>query len=47
MLCISHDPVVALRRIQYVFKFKGDQMEQIEIYLGDQVVKMIIDGEEG
>ena len=28
ILCISHDPGIALGRIQAIFKFKGDNMEQ-------------------
>ena len=47
ILCISHDPGIALVRIQAVFKFKGYKMEQLKIYLGAQVRKMIVDGEEG
>ena len=47
ILYISHDPGISVRRMQAVFKFKGDKMEQPEIYLEDQVRKMIIDGEEG
>ena len=44
ILCISHDPGLALGQIQAVFKFKGDKMEHPKIYLGDQVIKMILYG---
>ena len=44
---ISHDLDIALRRIQVIFNFKGDKMEQPGIYFGDQVGKMIVDGTEG
>ena len=47
ILCISHGPGIELRQIQAVFKFKGDKMEQPEIYLGGQFGKMIVDGSEG
>ena len=47
ILCILHDPSIALRQIQAVFKFKGDKMEEPKIYLGDQVGKMIVYGLEG
>ena len=46
ILCISRDPGIALGRIQAVFKFKGDKMEQLEIYLRYQVRRIIVDGEE-
>ena len=44
-MCISHNPGIDLIRIQAVFKYKEDQMEQPEIYLGDQVKNMIVYGE--
>ena len=44
ILYMSQDPGIALRRIQAVFKFKGDGMDHSIIYLGDQVVNMIVDG---
>ena len=34
ILCISHDPGLALGQIQAVFKFKGDKMDQPEIFFG-------------
>ena len=47
ILCISHDPGLALGQIQAVFKFKGDKMENPKIYIGDQSGNMIVDGTEG
>ena len=47
ILCISHEPGIALRRVHAVFRFKGDKMEHPKIYPGDQVGKMIVYGEEG
>ena len=47
ILYISHNPGIALVRIQAFFKFKGDKIEQIEIHLGAQVGKIIVDGAEG
>ena len=44
ILCISHYPGIALEWIQAVFKLKWDKMEQLKIYLGDQVKNMIVDG---
>ena len=46
ILCISHDPGIELRRIQSVFKFRGDKMEQPRINIGYQVGKIILDGAE-
>ena len=46
-MCISHGPGIATGQIQSVFKFKGDKMEQPEIYIGDQVRNIILDGSEG
>ena len=43
ILCISHDPGIALGQIQAVFKFKVDHMENPEIYLGAKVGKIILD----
>ena len=34
ILCISHKPSIALGRIQAIFKFNGDKIEQTKIYLG-------------
>ena len=36
-----------LRRIQPVFKFKGNKIEQQKIFLGDKVGNMIVDGADG
>ena len=47
ILCISHNQGIALGRIQAVFKFKGGKIDQPEIYLGAQLVNIIVDGEEG
>ena len=47
ILCISHDPVIALGHIQAVLRFKRDKMEQPKIYLRDQDRNMIVDGAEG
>ena len=46
-MCISHEPGISIRRIQAAFKFKGNNMEQPEIYLGDQVRNMVVDRSEG
>ena len=46
ILCISHDPGTLLERIQAVFKFKDNKIDQPKIYLGDQVVNMIVYGAE-
>ena len=46
ILCISHDPGIVIVRIQAVFKFKGDHMEQPKIYIRDQVGKMLVYGAE-
>ena len=47
ILCISQNPVIFLGRIQGVFKFKGNNIEQSKIYHGDHFVKMIVDGAAG
>ena len=47
ILCISHDLGIALGQIQALFKFKGDKIEQTNIYLGAKFGKMIVDGAEG
>ena len=44
---MSHDPVILLVQIQDVFKFKEENMEKPKIYLGEKVVKMILDRAEG
>ena len=47
ILCISHNPGIAIRLIQAIFKFKGNEMEEPKIYLVVQVKKMLADGSEG
>ena len=44
ILCISHDPGIALRQIQAIFKIKEYQTEKPKIHLGDQVVRNILYG---
>ena len=44
ILCIYHDPGIALRQIQAIFKIKEYQMEKPKIYLGDKVVRNILYG---
>ena len=44
---ISHDPGIALGRIQAVFKFKGDKIDHSKIYLRGQLGNIIVDVAEG
>ena len=47
ILCMSHNPGIMLGWMHAIFKFKGDNMEQPKLYLGDQVGQMIVYGAEG
>ena len=47
VMCISHDPGIVIGRIQAVFKFKVNKMEQPKIYIGAQVGNIILYGADG
>ena len=46
ILCISDDPKKSLLALTAVFKLKDDKIEPPEMYLGAQLNKMFIDGNE-
>ena len=46
ILCISDDPKKSLLALTAVFKLKDDKIEPPEMYLGAQLSKMLIDGNE-
>jgi hypothetical protein len=42
VLCISHDPMKSMKRIQNDFKLKDDKMEPPDVYLGATIAKMTL-----